>query len=414
MTPDVYYLVPIRFVIKVQEVLELLQKTWTRSRDEFADLYDTWNQDRLQAEKFAETVEKMIGEWLAWLAEKPLLSIVWTAILRAFLFLLGEGTRSRRPRHITCATMPWAIRPSLVVLWGVCWMFYDSSQSASPSFNLEGPIDLAGHGNEIYFDPYTGFNFDLNELVNSYDDFPSLVEATHPTSTSGISINAGVLDSISQPIGPIYQERGGSTQQTSTSTSSNQAVALDDSSIATATSLPSKQPKAFCCPEPDCDVEFGTERELQRHRESIHNGSKFPCMVTGCKRGPRNPCNRKDNLQRHMRKVHGQGIGESPAITVEIPARGRKRQAGSSTQGSSFSPDGKRQQTRETMSTEVADLQRQLADVAAQRDALAEKNKALVEEKKVLMEENRIQHELLQVQRKRITDLGKAKASDDG
>ena len=27
----------------------------------------------------------------------------------------------RRPK---CTTMPWEIWPSLVVLWGVCWMFY--------------------------------------------------------------------------------------------------------------------------------------------------------------------------------------------------------------------------------------------------------------------------------------------------
>ena len=28
-------------------------------------------------------------------------------------------------RHPLSTTMPWNIRPSLVVLWGVCWMFYD-------------------------------------------------------------------------------------------------------------------------------------------------------------------------------------------------------------------------------------------------------------------------------------------------
>ena len=28
-------------------------------------------------------------------------------------------------RHI-CTTMPWTIWPSLLVLWGVCWMFYGS------------------------------------------------------------------------------------------------------------------------------------------------------------------------------------------------------------------------------------------------------------------------------------------------
>lgn len=30
-------------------------------------------------------------------------------------------------RHPLSTTWPWNIRPSLVVLWGVCWMFYDNA-----------------------------------------------------------------------------------------------------------------------------------------------------------------------------------------------------------------------------------------------------------------------------------------------
>lgn len=36
----------------------------------------------------------------------------------------SEWPNSRRPLS---TTWPWNIRPSLVVLWGVCWMFYDNS-----------------------------------------------------------------------------------------------------------------------------------------------------------------------------------------------------------------------------------------------------------------------------------------------
>jgi hypothetical protein len=35
--------------------------------------------------------------------------------------IFSEFANRIRPR---CTTMPWTIRPALVVLWGVCWMFY--------------------------------------------------------------------------------------------------------------------------------------------------------------------------------------------------------------------------------------------------------------------------------------------------
>lgn len=47
-----------------------------------------------------------------------------------------EFPNRRRP---PCTTMPWNILPSLVVLWGVYWMFYYSSSSAEhPYLDLEG------------------------------------------------------------------------------------------------------------------------------------------------------------------------------------------------------------------------------------------------------------------------------------
>lgn len=61
-----------------------------------------------------------------------LLTLAFQALLllRIFQFLLkdigfegfGVFPNRQRPR---CTTMPWNLWPSLVVLWGVCWMFYD-------------------------------------------------------------------------------------------------------------------------------------------------------------------------------------------------------------------------------------------------------------------------------------------------
>lgn len=41
--------------------------------------------------------------------------------------LSGYRNRARPP----CTTMPWCIPPALVVLWGVCWMFYPSALGKS-------------------------------------------------------------------------------------------------------------------------------------------------------------------------------------------------------------------------------------------------------------------------------------------
>lgn len=43
-------------------------------------------------------------------------------------------------RHPLSTTWPWSIRPSLAVLWGVCWMFYDAADyDFDAEQNLIGP-----------------------------------------------------------------------------------------------------------------------------------------------------------------------------------------------------------------------------------------------------------------------------------
>ena len=50
----------------------------------------------------------------------------------------SEWPGSRRPLS---TTWPWNIRPSLVVLWGVCWMFYDNSTKSVEE--LRQQLDVA-------------------------------------------------------------------------------------------------------------------------------------------------------------------------------------------------------------------------------------------------------------------------------
>ncbi len=48
----------------------------------------------------------------------------WLQGRRLDLDWFSEWPGGRRPLS---TTWPWNIKPSLVVLWGVCWMFYDNS-----------------------------------------------------------------------------------------------------------------------------------------------------------------------------------------------------------------------------------------------------------------------------------------------
>jgi hypothetical protein len=50
-------------------------------------------------------------------------SILLQKILQ-YLLLFGKFAEFPNRRRPKCTTMPWNIWPSLVVLWGVCWMFY--------------------------------------------------------------------------------------------------------------------------------------------------------------------------------------------------------------------------------------------------------------------------------------------------
>lgn len=57
--------------------------------------------------------------------------------LLSVLFFFSEFPEGGRP---PCTTIPWTIWPALVVLWGVCWMFYpgDSTASGTAEWHEQG------------------------------------------------------------------------------------------------------------------------------------------------------------------------------------------------------------------------------------------------------------------------------------
>jgi hypothetical protein len=70
-----------------------------------------------------------------------LLTLLWQRILESLIFFSNFSVFPNKHRP-PCTTMPWNIRPALVVLWGVCWMFYDrrSPIDSSLQSSLEDEI----------------------------------------------------------------------------------------------------------------------------------------------------------------------------------------------------------------------------------------------------------------------------------
>ncbi|KAH8672110.1 hypothetical protein BGZ60DRAFT_27939 [Tricladium varicosporioides] len=92
-------------------------------------------------------------------------------LLRLLQFLIncsrfGGFPNRRRPK---CTTMPWAIWPSLMVLWGVCWMFVVPWNDAN---HLDAHLrDYLDEEQPQPFYTHFSLNPDLTPIAAEYDQF---------------------------------------------------------------------------------------------------------------------------------------------------------------------------------------------------------------------------------------------------
>jgi len=68
--------------------------------------------------EFINYVVMYVLEWLFW--------GFWYIINMLAVDWISEFANNYRR---LCTTMPWNIPPSLLVIWGVCWMFYDNGKT---------------------------------------------------------------------------------------------------------------------------------------------------------------------------------------------------------------------------------------------------------------------------------------------
>jgi len=68
--------------------------------------------------------------------------VLWLLeVLFRTLQSLGKFFEFPDRRRPPCTTMPWNIWPALIILWGVCWMFYSPE---APNYELESEIQISG------------------------------------------------------------------------------------------------------------------------------------------------------------------------------------------------------------------------------------------------------------------------------
>jgi hypothetical protein len=73
---------------------------------------------------------------------------LWEKVLYLLLLYLSFSEFPNRLRPL-CTTMPWTIWPVLVVLWGVCWMFYEE---LSWNWGDQGELPTAGSTTRLFED----------------------------------------------------------------------------------------------------------------------------------------------------------------------------------------------------------------------------------------------------------------------
>lgn len=81
---------------------------------QITDLWDIIHGLFLETEEYVQSLHKQLR--------------LWERLLYLFTFYACFSVFPNAFRHL-CTTMPWTIWPSLVILWGVCWMFYGSPPS---------------------------------------------------------------------------------------------------------------------------------------------------------------------------------------------------------------------------------------------------------------------------------------------
>ncbi|RYP50005.1 hypothetical protein DL768_004360 [Monosporascus sp. mg162] len=230
-------------------------------------------------------------------------------------------------RH-PCTTMPWTIWPALVVLWGVCWMFY----------NGEGVRDIYNHAISQEFE--IDWSWPLNETGDLPHETPFDINLNSgpPLPYDSATTSASMSTIISQTTREPFRSFVVKSPQIGFAAIDKQANAglfndgLWNRGVPPTVVQRGVSPTVALQTQLNVTMEregFGSKKELQRHESSKHSDDKpFVCTWPQCKRS-RQGWAREDNYHRHVRTVHHGEYGPTtlPSRAGDVPnsSASRKR-----------------------------------------------------------------------------------------
>jgi hypothetical protein len=260
---------------------------------------------------------------------------LWEKVLYLIIFYIQFSEFSSRLRP-PCTTMPWTIWPALVVLWGVCWMFYGENGwgfgDQDDSWLLEDAHTmtlLTGKDPSSFASPDAKFSTDLNynygqmsydmsmpnesyiDLQDGEQQLELFIAAAAPANTAGPS-----RPTTTSLVAKFGDNTNTSLQFYNTSeiaaTTSNPALyrvtgrvpgASAENRLEEAESEPNMEPNM-------ATLNNGTSRRTSAGGSGTSRRSqneKYYCHHFDCPRSqPGSGFRRKDNLDQHLRGPHNQ------------------------------------------------------------------------------------------------------------
>ncbi|KAK3178560.1 hypothetical protein OEA41_000697 [Lepraria neglecta] len=233
----------------------------------------------------------------------------------------AEWPNGQRPLS---TTWPWNVKPSLLVLWGVCWMFYGSSaynnSNSRPTRNRRGTEPLGEDFWTRHSEPR------LTQQLNATYNYPSQLRQQYVTTPNTSTISetseawAGPTSNTHPNFSWLHPQQAGSQARR----------ANDPGHESHAHSRRSQEPPRnmegmMYCDNPECADNppvFSRKCEWSKHMDK-HN-RPYICEEPGCEKI--NGFTYSGGLSRHQREVHRQHGG--PKASCHCPHKDCKRSTG--------------------------------------------------------------------------------------
>ncbi|KAL9078855.1 MAG: hypothetical protein Q9157_002225 [Trypethelium eluteriae] len=293
--------------------------------DNLLDLWHKFHSSLLQLQRLILELKKTL--------------MFWEKVLYALLLIshFSEFPNRLRP---PCTTMPWTIWPALVVLWGVCWMFYEPFNRDWEPPVFEDEIFGARFSGNLF--PYTRpgkKTYDLPDLGTVLSSFDHDVPELRAYDFDLLGLEQQLQQSIPEPATCLRTPRSTDFIPTSAPVKPPDNITLPVSAARTTSISPyqavgapreaaeARQPEATesqILATPDVSTSINAQPpdgawstttdspQTKPSRNSKHGQiERYLCCYPDCSRSRQGSgFSRKDHLDQHLRGPHKQSSVE--------------------------------------------------------------------------------------------------------